>query len=196
MEQDQHLEFHLICIGLFALLNYFVRMTNDWWMFLILIPTWFINPDIDKAFDKESDKVKLFLKKIHLDKKAKIYHRNFLTHSIVPSLVIYLSLRHFVACNFGTGVMWEVAIWCFFPVLIHLVGDLKFWGTIDLEFDEFIKNHVKKDQKVDRKEFGGTWQISLQPFSSKRLGYKGTMLWIYLNIAIMLTVIIFLYFFP
>jgi hypothetical protein len=187
MEQDQHAELHLLCIVAFGVFNYFVRLTDHWWLFPSLIVSFFVNCDIDKLFDKETEKIKILL-----GSEGSLWHRNFLTHSALLSIAFYYSLRPFITFIFGTSLMWEFALWCFFPVIVHLFGDLKLSDIIETE----LKTLLKPNKKVELKEFGGLWQISLKPFSRKRLGRKGTLIWLVGNIIFMLAFVVFLYFFP
>ena len=167
--------------------NYFVRLTDHWWLFPALIISFFVNCDIDKLFDRESEKIKVIL-----GTGGCLWHRNFLTHSALLSIAFYYSLRNFVTCLFGTSLMWEFALWCFFPVIVHLFGDLKLSDIIETE----VKALIKPNKKMDLKEFAGLWQISLKPLSRKRLGRKGTIIWLVGNIIFMMGYVVLLYFLP
>lgn len=147
MNGKGHAVMFLICLGLFAIpwiyyLNLYIRVLVGI-MFLPLL-----DPDFDLQLDES-------------------LHRWFLSHSILPALIIWYCFEP--AFNEYGKIIF--VIFAFYPIT-HLIGDLK------LSFD--------------KKKFGGTWQICLIP--KIRFGILGSWIWylgnIFCGIGIIVWVII------
>jgi len=89
-----------------------------------------------------------------------LQHRSAITHSILFSVIAYWTLRDLAKVEFLT----DLGGFCFYPVLIHLIGDLK--GCY------------------------GAGCIAV-PFSSKRLNHAQSIAWIIGNGAVIVLYLIY-----
>ena len=99
-------------------------------------------------------------------------HRSFITHSVLYPLIVYWGLHSF----------WDLmnakllGIIIFYPVLIHLCAD-------------YMANST-----LDKKKTSGSWQITWNflPMRKKRLGKKGSIIWVTFNILFILFYIVWI----
>lgn len=166
MELRQHAILYIISI---IVLSLFWEYTNlPWWFYITLIPAFLINPDID-----------FILKNFGV-------HRWGITHSIFLPLSLYFSIRPYI--SFESLSMFS--LWLFFPVIIHLIGDLKITSVIGAVVDDIKESTRKKKISQGNQETGGSYQISLFPLSKKRLPFYWTIGWLIGNIVIMIIIVV------
>jgi hypothetical protein len=136
MNGKGHATMFLIFLGLFAIpwiyyLHLYIRVLIG----IIFLPL--LDPDFDLQL-------------------ADNIHRWFLSHSIIPALVVWYCFEP--AFNEYGKIIF--VIFAFYPIT-HLIGDLKI--------------------AFDKKAYGGTWQICLVP--RIRFGIIGSWIWYSMNIG-------------
>lgn len=169
MNGKYHFKFYIFSIIVLFLFNEFIyTFIENRLLFLYLIPFFVINPDLDFSMFNS--------------------HRNFITHSLILPLMIYLPFREFLSDN--TNYRY-ISILLFFPVIIHLIGDFKF-STISKALVGDLKE-ILIDKKLNSgsNETLGTWRITFRPFINKTLGFYQTIIWVFVNIILMIIIIVF-----
>jgi len=194
MELPQHFVLHCVCVGILAFFNYFWLFIPDGSFFFRLIGSFLINPDLDFIFKKWG------------------WHRSAWFHSALLPMAFYLVLRPDI--NISNRL--EFSLILFFPVIVHLFGDSKPHRLLSAFYQDYkeyrqeLKEHASKGKdkrksqrrsveiriREGNEEYGGTWQLSIQPFSKDRLSFYKSLIWMMTNGGIMVGLIIYYYFFP
>lgn len=191
MKLTQHAFFYFLSVLALSLINLKWRFILSNVFFLQCIPYFFLNPDLDFLFEKWG------------------WHRSAWFHSILLPLSFYYATRPYI--NFASN-MGEFSILIFLSTIVHLLCDSKPDAVIRAIIDDAKEYHQKKDALEEKQkqgkarkttkikisegtqEVGGTWQLSLRPFSSKRMGFYGTLIWMIVNIGAMIIMIIMNFF--
>jgi hypothetical protein len=151
MNFKQHAQLYFSVLVILILCTY-QSPNSSWQLFLAMTIGFFmINPDIDQLFPQT--------------------HRSFLTHSTILPLTLYWAWHPYLNLNLAQEFAWVL----FFPIIIHLIGDLKIKELFDLDLS-------KQKQQEHREQFMGTWRIW---YGGKRMSYRNSILWIVGNIGIM-----------